>query len=271
MRHSNGPAPVVDISVHHAVTITVQDSIELFRLTETSEGYERLGDLRPLDRKLRIGFAPQPADKNQRTSPETLAAVTDVANLCTQLGHDVIDFEIPLDGESYGNRFISLWAANAAAFAEEASEYSGKPIGPDILEAWTLGLYGLHESTKDDIPESIAYLQAFEDVYNEWFKDIDILLTPVVGSPAIPIGEQDPSGDFETVFANLKKFGGYTSYMNAAGSASMSVPLSWTPSGLPVGSLFSGKRGDDGLLFELALQLEAARPWLGRVPPVSAF
>jgi hypothetical protein len=68
----------------------------------------------------------------------------------------------------------------------------------------------------------------------------------------------------------LTDYVGYTPLHNVAGAPAMSVPLSWSPSGLPIGAMFSGKRGDDGLLFELAFELESARPWAGRRPPIAA-
>jgi amidase len=40
---------------------------------------------------------------------------------------------------------------------------------------------------------------------------------------------------------------------------------------LPVGTHFFGRFGDEGTLFRLASELEQARPWAGRRPPVSAF
>ena len=91
------------------------------------------------------------------------------------------------------------------------------------------------------------------------------------GSPAVPIGEQAPDGDFDTVMESVLNFAAFTAPMNVAGAASMSVPLSWSSGNLPIGSMFSAKRGQDGLLFELAMQLEIARPWMSRTPPVSAL
>ena len=68
----------------------------------------------------------------------------------------------------------------------------------------------------------------------------------------------------------VTEFAAYTAPMNVAGAASMSVPLAWSESGLPIGMMFSGKRGDDGLLLKLAYELEQARPWIDKLAPVSA-
>jgi Asp-tRNA(Asn)/Glu-tRNA(Gln) amidotransferase A subunit family amidase len=51
----------------------------------------------------------------------------------------------------------------------------------------------------------------------------------------------------------------------------MSVPLHWTGDGLPIGSLIFGRFGDEATLFRLAGQLEAARPWRDRRPPIHAL
>jgi amidase len=50
----------------------------------------------------------------------------------------------------------------------------------------------------------------------------------------------------------------------------MSMPLYWTDAGLPVGTMFTGRFGDEATLFQLAGQLERARPWADKRPPVWA-
>jgi amidase len=48
----------------------------------------------------------------------------------------------------------------------------------------------------------------------------------------------------------------------------MSVPLYWSPSGLPIGVHFMAPYGDEATLFRLAGQLEEARPWVDYWPSI---
>ncbi|MEL7113911.1 MAG: amidase family protein, partial [Pseudomonadota bacterium] len=107
---------------------------------------------------------------------------------------------------------------------------------------------------------------AFEAEYNAWFDQFDVLLTPTVSTVPPKVGSQAPDGDYDTVRANVLNFAAFTAPMNVSGAASMSVPLQWSDAGLPIGSMFSGKRGDDALLLALAYELEEAQPWIDRLP-----
>jgi amidase len=62
----------------------------------------------------------------------------------------------------------------------------------------------------------------------------------------------------------------FTAIANFTGLPAMSVPLYWNEAGLPIGTQFMGKYAGEATLFRLAAQLESARPWAGRRPPVSA-
>jgi len=265
-----GKAPPLQISVNHAVTISVRDSIALFRAAEVNDGtYPLLGDIQPLKRRLRIAFAPEPI-AGTPLHPHTRAGLEDVAQLCRELGHTLVNYTIPMDGPKFTDAFILYWAAGAAMFTQEVGAFSGKPVGPEIVEPWTQGLSEMAARRISEMPGRIACLQAFEAQYAAFFETLDLILTPVTGSPAVPVGEQAPDGRFDEVMQSVLSFVAYTSAMNVAGAASMSVPLSWSPAGLPIGAMFSGRRGDDELLFALALELEAARPWAGRKPPICA-
>ena len=128
-------------------------------------------------------------------------------------------------------------------------------------------LRDVDEITTEELQDKVlAHLQAFEGVYHSWFDEFDVLLTPTVSTVPPKIGSQAPDGDYQTVRANVLNFAAFTAPMNVSGAASMNVPLQWSADGLPVGSMFSGKRGDDGLLLSLAYELEAAQPWIDRLP-----
>ena len=268
--NGRGDSPV-DISVDHAVTWTVRDSAALLAMAQRPDS-----DLGPVEtvrgpstRRLKIAVAPD-SGTGSPVDPSVRAGVEASAQLCRDLGHQVVDFSLPFDGAQFVDDFLLYWAAGAAAFAQQASEMSGKPIGPEILETWTLGLAASYQARADDMPAAIGRLQAFKAEYEAMFEGFDVLLSPTLGRPPVPIGEQDPQGDFDAVMDSVLSFAAFTAPMNVAGAASMSVPLHWTDDDLPVGIMFSGKRGDDALLLSLAYDLEAAKPWIGRVPAVSA-
>jgi amidase len=92
------------------------------------------------------------------------------------------------------------------------------------------------------------------------------VLTPATISAEPPLGWLSPLLDAETLLGRSARALGYTPIQNVAGSPAMSVPVSWTAGGLPVGAHFSASLGSDALLLELAYELEQARPWRNRWP-----
>ncbi len=66
------------------------------------------------------------------------------------------------------------------------------------------------------------------------------------------------------------QFNPWNPIANVTGQPAISLPLSWSAGGLPVGSLITGRYADEATLYRLAGQLESARPWAHRLPPVHA-
>ena len=101
--------------------------------------------------------------------------------------------------------------------------------------------------------------------------DYDVWLTPTLGEPPLPLGILVYSGgDPWELRRRQTAFSPFTYITNATGQPAMSVPLYQNGGGLPVGAHFAGRAGDEATLLRLAGQLEQARPWADRRPPISA-
>ncbi|MEM5517775.1 amidase [Henriciella sp. AS95] len=259
----------VNLSVDHAVTLTVRDSAALFAAEEApKDGLTRTGNITGPDAKrLRIAFAPEPPN-GASLDAETRTAIEKTAALCESLGHEVVERTLPIDGKKFQDDFLLLWASGAAQFVQQVQTMQPGADITQLVEPWTLGLAQDFASKQDRFEAAIAYLKAFEAEYDSWFDAFDVLLTPTVSTLPPAIGYQAPTGDFAETMQRVTDFVAFTAPMNVSGAASMSVPIQWTDSGLPVGSLFSGRRGDDGKLLALAYELEAAQPWISRKPAI---
>jgi Asp-tRNA(Asn)/Glu-tRNA(Gln) amidotransferase A subunit family amidase len=70
-------------------------------------------------------------------------------------------------------------------------------------------------------------------------------------------------------FANAGRFTPFTQVANITGLPAVSLPLSWNDDGLPIGVQFVGRPAEEATLVRISAQLEQARPWRDRRPPVS--
>lgn len=98
--------------------------------------------------------------------------------------------------------------------------------------------------------------------------DHDALLTPVLGSPPVRLGEIDQGAPWDDVVEHLMSYVAFTPVANFAGVPAMSVPTFWSESGLPIGTHFMGRFAEEALLLSLAGQLERTMPWGDRRPPL---
>ena len=117
---------------------------------------------------------------------------------------------------------------------------------------------------------AVQYFQLLARQIAEFMKEYDVLLTPTLGSPPLPLGSFAPTPEDPLVLGVASAFVPFTPICNATGQPAMSVPLYWNTEGLPIGTHFIGRYGDEATLYRLASQLEQARPWANRRPPASA-
>ena len=101
----------------------------------------------------------------------------------------------------------------------------------------------------------------------DWWTGHDLLLTPTLGAPPPELGWFTAAGP-EEEGNRIASFIPYTAQFNMTGQPAVSLPLHWTPGGLPVGVQLVAAYGREDLLIRVASQLEQAAPWSSRHPPV---
>ena len=141
------------------------------------------------------------------------------------------------------------------------------PTRSDFEElTWALAEQGRAVKASDYLLV-VAALQFLSRQIARFFVEYDIWLTPVLAEPPLPLGSFDskPGNPFYGL-QRATAFVPFTPICNVTGQPAMSVPLYWNAEGLPIGTHFVGRYGDDATLFRLASQLETARPWAGRKP-----
>lgn len=268
---------ITDLGVNHVLARSVRDSAAVFAATEDAAPGARYAPVglvtAPTKRRLRVGLLVENGLGHQ-PSPEVVAAIESSAKLMESLGHHVEPAHWPEDGARFIDDFLLLWASGAAQMADGLAKATGKQPDETMLEPFSLGLVEMARKTPPaEMNAAMQRLAADALAYDSWFPAhrFDVVISPVLSTPPPLLGEVGPNVPFETLVPRLKEFVGYTPLHNVAGAPAMTVPLAWTDAGLPVGTMVSAQTGQEKLLFEIAYQLEAARPWAQRFPRVHAL
>jgi amidase len=242
--------------------------------------------------RLRIAFMKTPLLPAAGVHPECVKAVEATARLCAELGHEVVEAAPPLDGAAFARDFVTMLVGETAADVAEVETLVGRRAAAGDLDVGTalLAVLGGRVSARE-LSLAVRGLKRTGRVLAPFFARHDVLLTPTLAQPPLVVGQLMPKGfdrALQRVLTSLRAgrvlrwmgvleriaetawdFAAFTAPFNASGQPAMSVPLHWTPDGLPVGSHFVAREGQDGLLLRLAAQLEQARPWRDRWPALA--
>ena len=264
--------------VDHVVSRTVRDSAVMLDATgyaEPNSPYPAPPKERPYGEeiqrspgKLRIAFSAE-TPNGRSIDPEIRAGLDRTAGLLKGLGHEVIERGLGIDYRALYASRRSASAANFAAGMARLVDELGREPEPDELEplTWAILKAGKRE-TGADVMRSLQETRMLNRKTLAAFADIDVYLTPVMGTPVPEIGFIDP---VRIEPRELNKRQGrlypFTPPFNFSGQPSMSLPLEVDGRGLPMGMMFTAKYADEATLFRLAAQLEKEAPWKGRQPP----
>jgi len=268
--------------IDHAVTRSVRDSAALLDATagpDSGDPYWAPPPARPFLQevgadpgKLHIAFTTKALISGVKVHPDCVSAVKDAASLCADLGHEVVEAAPEINGDLVAQNFMVLWAAGCTWTIDGLAFITGQAPTQEKFEPLTWALYEMgRQQSASSYLLSVAVLQRIAREVARFLLKYDAWLTPTLGEPPVPLGTFDspPENPLEGLRRTIT-FVPFTPICNATGQPAMSVPLYWNAQGLPVGVHFVGRFGDEATLFRLAAQLESARPWAHRRPPVPA-
>lgn len=224
-------------------------------------------------RGLRVGVALDPPTAVE-SDPAVREAAQSTANLLEELGHTIVDAELPgsEEGSTGGElteSFMVRWYAGQAATIAQLEVILGREIGSSDLEPmnWELVQRG-RSSSAGDYVRAVSLHQAIGRMIAEWFDaGHDLLLTPTLAEIPPKLGSFDQSGpDPLEAMRRARPMGAFTAVYNATGHPAISLPLAETAEGLPVGVQLVAPFGREDLLIGVAADLERARPWAERRP-----
>jgi len=240
--------------------------------------------------RLKIAVSREPM-LGKAVAPEVVAAFDATVKLLAELGHEVIEAAPPVEREAFSMAFLTALAGELRADIEFTAKTFGVKIRPGDYDASSFGMGLLGEGfTASDLITAHRYLTLSARSILGFFDEIDVLMTPVLSTLPVKIGALQPSavekklltvlgyvgggrllkklGIAEQLAAQTFEFIPWTPVFNVTGQPAMSVPIGWSPEGLPIGMQFVGRFADEDTLFSLAGQLEQARPWKDRRPPL---
>jgi amidase len=265
-------------SVGHAVTRSVRDSAALLDATagpDVGDPYWAPPPRRPFlaeigaePGRLRIAVATKPWSGHP-VDPECLDAVAQATKLCADLGHHLEEASPVVDEELHSQARRIIRAANTRATLEARGKRLGREVRPDDVETITwLTAEIARKLTAADYAWAIRAAHQIGRVVGRFFTQYDVLLTPTMCHPPPKLGPLGMSGpDPDVYWKAHPRAVAFTALFNTAGNPAMSVPLSWSTDGLPIGVQLAAGFGEEATLIRLAAQLEAARPWAERRPP----
>ena len=222
-------------------------------------------------KKLRIAFTAKRLDGE--VDPECKAATEAAANLCSKLGHNVEEVMPQLpegDRTNFRTNFVVIWTAGLAMVAEFNARALGKTPAREDFEGLTWGMYQLGKTiSATQYQLCRASLQVLARQIARWQQPYDAWITPVLARPPMEIGALDlEETDVMKGLAPIVDYLPFTAMQNVTGQPAISLPLTWSKSGLPIGVQFVGRFGEEHLLLQLAAQIERAEPWSKKRPPV---
>ena len=213
--------------------------------------------------RLRVALSHQWGD--YRATPHIAAELERVGRILESLGHHVdralpeVDYRAAFDAQTtcyISNFAVVIGNLLAARGLERPPEDLVEPINIKIWEA----------GRRTSFADRARMQQVFNTTsrgFGSFFEQWDIILTPITALPTPKIGTREylttsDNPSVEDWFENLWRNFAFTPLANLCGTPAISLPLAQHEHGLPLGIQAIAKQANDGLLLQLAAQIERA-------------
>lgn len=226
-----------------------------------AEPYTRLIGRDPAP--LRIALSHEWGD--YRATPHLVAELERAGRFLQGLGHHV-DWALPQVD------YRAAFAAQTLCYISNFSHTISNLLAARGLEAPPEGLVEpiniriWQEGLRTSWAERARMQAVFNTTargFGAFFEEWDILLTPITARPTPRLGTTEylTLSDNPSVhdwFENLWRFFAYTPLTNLCGIPGISLPMAVQENGLPFGIHAQARQANDGLLLQLAAQIERA-------------
>jgi amidase len=205
---------------------------------------------------LRIGVSAKPGAVGVKVDPEVRAAMEATAEALAGAGHRVETVAPPW-------RNGDAAAIIRRVFYGCAEDTDGLPW--EALEPRTRAEARVGRLLRRARPAPTGPPRRVLARYQAWFEGHDVLLSPALALPPLPVGAYRGKGLARTLLG-VTACMPFTPPINLVGFPAAAVPAGATEGGLPLGVQLAAAPGGEALLLSLARQLETLRPWPRHAP-----
>jgi amidase len=221
---------------------------------------------------LRIAVLTDPAGVSKvDVDPTVVSAAHEAAKMLEGLGHRVDEDAPPLPEDDFDliETFLTRWYAGQTETLGRLGTLLGRELGSGDVEplTWAMSEEGKRRNSGRYLA-AVSQHQTVGRMLGMWFEGgHDLLLTPTLGELPPPLGSFDDSGPdpLQTIHRGVP-MACFTALLNTTGNPAISLPLGWTPGGLPIGVQLIAPLGREDALLRVAAQLEEAHPWGDKFP-----
>ena len=270
------PEGLGGLSAGHAVTHSVRDSAVLLdatagplpgRVNEFRESAGPFVDALVRDMPdLRVALWTDGL-AGEAVSKECARVAAEAAILCESVGCLVEEVRPPVEGGALRDALDVVFTTNIRQVVQAVLADQPAAVTEGLLEPITVACFeagARHDGVAYEA--ALRHAQRVAHAMEEFFERFDLLLTPTLAEPPMPLGQLDmQTDDWDSYFQHLLDVIPFTPLFNVTGGPAASVPLGWSGDGLPIGVQFGAAVGSEATVLRLARELEQAKPWHDRI------